>query len=177
MATGAATLVPATAGAVAVLTDEPLTDAPFARPDGQKVERGLASVRRVWEQPTLSQITPAYDSRHRQPDLAPKFPLIDTADPARVVVKVPVDFHPRREDFPGKTFTTGYLVLACDDPVAVKELAAARDAAKAGRDKPTKDHPGTARPFPFRVVRFETDLMPVSAPEMTGGGGGGGMGG
>lgn len=155
---------------------QPITDDPFTRPDGQKVERGLTSLRRVWEQPGLSLIAPGFKSRHRQPEMAPKFPVVDFADPARVVVKVPVDFLPRREDFVGKTFSTGYLVLACDDPTAIKELADAREAAKAGRDKPTKDRPATARSFPVRVLRFETDLMPVTAPDMGAGGGGGGGG-
>ncbi len=154
---------------------QPHTDAPFTRPDGQKVpDGGLSTLQKVWAQPTLSLIGPAFRSRLRNPDMAPRFPLVDTADPARVVVKVPVDFHPRRDEFTGKTFSTGLLVMVCDDPAALKDLTAARDDAKAGRDKPKAEYPGPSRPFPFRVVRFESDLLPVAAPEAQPGGPGGG---
>jgi hypothetical protein len=156
---------------------QPHTDAPYVRPDGQKVERALSSLRRVWELPGTSLILPGYRSRLRNPDMAQRNPLLDTSDPARVLVKVPVDFAPRREEFTGKTFSSGRLVLVCDDPAAVKEVNAAREDAIAGRDRPKLDPPTELRSFPFRVLRFETDLLPVSPPEMTQQSAPGGMGG
>lgn len=153
---------------------QPLTDDAYARPDGSRVTNGLTDLREAWEWPSFSRLQVASANRpnlpyFRAPELAPKFGLVDTSDPARVVVKVPVDFQPRRDEFIRSrgTFSTGHLVLVCDDPAVLQELAQARQEAKDGKDKPKKEPPpGTVeRTFRFRVVRLESDLLPVLSPE------------
>ena len=158
---------------------QPMTDAPFARADGQKVDRGLESLRDVWERSALAALFPTFKSKLRSTDVAPKYPLVDTSDPARVVVKVPVDFVPRRDEFQRArgTFTTGLLVMECTDPAVLKEVADAYQEAKAGRS-PAKTTPpdGPPRQFRFRVIRLESDMYPIAMPDMKQGGApGGGM--
>lgn len=167
---------------------QPWTNDPIARPDGVKISDGRTLLREAWERPDRARLGvpsaphaslgfPKTTPGLRMPDIAPKFALIDTSDPARVVVKVTVDFLPWRDDFRRtKTFSTGHLVLVCDDPAAIKELAQARQEAKDGKDKPKKQPPPDLldRPFPFRVVRLESDLMPVLVAEPGPGQGGAG---
>lgn len=156
---------------------QPMTDAPFDRPDGQKVAGGLETLREVWERPALTMLSPTFKSKLRVADATPKFPIVDTSDPARVVVKVPIDFQPRREEFLRNrgTFTSGHLVLVCDDPAVLKEVADAYQEAKAGRSSPKTTPPeGPARQFRFRVIRIESDLLPIAPPDQQGAGGPGG---
>lgn len=165
-----------TVGFFARANGQPMTDAPYDRADGQKVDRGLESLREVWERPALAMLYPTFKSKLRGPDAAPRFPIVDASDPARVLVKVPVDFVPRRAEFLSTrgVFTSGHLVLACDDPAVVKEVAESYQEAKAGRS-PLKTTPpeGPARNFRFRVIRFESDLLPIVSPELQQGPGGG----
>lgn len=68
------------------------------------------------------------------------------------------------------------VVVACSDPALLAELSALRGGAnpKAGTAAPPSEL-GT-RPFPWRVVRVESDLVPISV-QPQGPGGPGGMGG
>jgi hypothetical protein len=170
---------------------QPHTNDPFTRPDGTKVSDARAVLREVWERPRAAGLGvpaaptalpgfPKTATGFRTPEVAPRFALVDTSDPARVVVRVTVDFKPPRDEYRrSKQFYTGHLVLVCDDPAVLKELAQARQEAVDGKDRPKTEPPPELgdRPFPFRVIRLESDLMPLLVPEAGPAGAGGPPGG
>lgn len=140
---------------------QPMTDDEYTRPDGGKMRDGLKTLQKLWELPSASGLRLSPDARLRPAEVAPRYPIVDTSDPARVLFKVVVDFVPPRDDYRG-LFTTGYLVLACDDPAVLKELSEA----KAAGGPLTRERPEWAatRTFNYRVLRLETDLVPITPP-------------
>ncbi|MCU0703856.1 MAG: hypothetical protein MUF18_07745 [Fimbriiglobus sp.] len=155
------------------LSGEPMTDTPFARPDGKRTENGLSTLRKVWQSPLASNLRPAVTAGFRMAEAAPRSAVIDTSDPARVLFKVHVDFQPPQSDFSAnRQFVTGYLVMACDDPAVVKELRDAQQAAKDGRDRPTRQPVADLPKTTFRALRLETDLTPIALPQQPQPGGG-----
>lgn len=164
---------------------KPMTDDEFKRPDGATVRGGLTSLREVWQSPTATKFHLTYSQKAgwRPAEMAPRHGLVVLSDPTQAVFKVAVDFQPKgplRNDFAGRgLFTTGRVVVACDDLAVMKDLADALAEAKAGRAPLIKDPPDDVqnRKFRFRVLRIESDLLPVAGVEMKSGGAGGGMGG
>jgi hypothetical protein len=151
---------------------QPMTDGEYDRPDGVKGTGGLALLRTVWADASGTKLAPAWWSKLTPEEARVRNTVIEvepTADKqgiARVLFRVPVEFQPREGDFrttPG-TFASGKLVFVLDDRAVLDELAAARSAA-AG-EKPTREPPAEipGRRYPLRLLRLESDLVPVAAP-------------
>ena len=150
---------------------QPMTDAEYDRPDGGKAAGGLTALRRVWADADAANLATAWRSKLTPADMAVRNVLVEVADD-RVLFKVPVEFVPRLPEFqntPG-LYAIGRLVFACDDPALLQELNAARAAGgPLSRDVPADLR---ERVFPYRLLRFESDLVPLSAPRPTQAGGG-----
>lgn len=147
---------------------KPMTNDPYDRPDGFKGEGGLDALRGVWADATACGLTPSWRSKFTPEQALVRNTVIDLSDPARVLLKVPVEFRPRSQEFQEKpaAFTSGKLVFVLDDAAVLKELADAR-AAAAG-EKATREPPAELgqRWFPLRAVRLESDLVPVVSPKL-----------
>lgn len=151
---------------------QPMTNATRDRPDGEKPTGGLDLLRGVWADPTGTKLSPAWWSKLTPEDAKVRNIVIEverTADKkgiARILFRVPVEFQPREGEFLAKpgTFASGKLVFVLDDRTLLDELNAAH-AAAAG-EKPTRESPPdvVARRFPLRLLRLESDLVPVAAP-------------
>lgn len=148
----------------------PMTDDEYERADGQKARDGLARLRGVWEQPAAAELAPAWLSTFTPPQAILENCLFDLSDKSKVVVRVPIEFLPpptgsvRSQDEFHRTrgmFASGYLVMVCDDPTVMAELNAARG--EPGRT--TRDRPEDLRTrrFPLRVVRLESELVPLGS--------------
>lgn len=151
---------------------QPMTDGEYDRPDGVKGTGGLTLLRGVWTDANSTKLAPAWWSKLTPPEAMVRNTAIEvepTADKngiARVLFRVPVEFQPREGDFltTPNAFASGKLVFVLDDKAVLDELTAARSAA-AG-EKPSREPPADllTRRYPLRLLRLESDLVPVSAP-------------
>lgn len=151
---------------------QPMTNDPYDRPDGVKGTGGLNILRGVWSDSPTAKLAPAWWSKLTPEQAMVRNtvievePTADQAGIARLVLRVPVEFQPRAGDFltTPNTFASGRLVFVCDDRAVLDELAAARSAAAS--ETPSREPPAdlVARRFSLRLLRLESDLVPVAAP-------------
>lgn len=107
------------------------------------------------------------------PDKETTFKITDTAVEVHVPVEIPLPGVGKVETARGK------VVIACSDPALLAQIKERKSAAKGG-EKPSANPPADLpldKPFPWRVVRVESDLAPVNIQQQGGPGGPGGPGG
>lgn len=108
------------------------------------------------------------------PDKETMLKITDTAVEVHVPVEIPL------QSATGKVETArGKVVIACSDPALLAQIKERKSAAKGG-EKPSANPPADLpldKPFPWRVVRVESDLAPVNIQQQGGPGGPGGPGG
>lgn len=133
----------------------------FAREDGKPMsDADRQKLQTVWDPPGFVQDRITMPGRRNAVD--PARNSIVRVEANRLVVKVPVEVRPSTADFQANpsSYCVAKLVLVCDDPERVAEMAAAK--AHGGPQTPAPPDDLRGSRYKFRLVRIESNLQPLS---------------
>lgn len=133
----------------------------FAREDGKPLsDADRQKLQSVWDPPGFVQDRVTMPGKKNVAD--PARNSFVQVEANRLVVKVPVEIKPWSAEYQANpnTYAVAKLVLVCDDPAKVADMAAA----KAAGGPLTNSLPDDLRSvrYPFRLVRIESNVQPLT---------------